>query len=122
MTNLKAVHHVQITIPIGAEDVARKFYVNLLSLEEIEKPQSLKANGGLWLQLGHIQLHIGAEDNDSRDATKAHIAYQVQDLTLVRQRLETEGFKITEGKRIPGMDRFETRDPFGNRVEFLQLH
>jgi hypothetical protein len=30
------------------------------------------------------------------------------------------GIEATEGVPIPGYDRFEFRDPFGNRVEFPQ--
>jgi catechol 2,3-dioxygenase-like lactoylglutathione lyase family enzyme len=35
---IHAIHHVQITIPRGAEDEARTFYCDLLGLPEIEKP------------------------------------------------------------------------------------
>ena len=38
---ITAIHHVQITIPPGAEDQARAFYCGVLGLREIEKPASL---------------------------------------------------------------------------------
>jgi catechol 2,3-dioxygenase-like lactoylglutathione lyase family enzyme len=71
------LHHVQITIPKGAEDEARAFYLGILGLTETEKPDSLKGGGGFWIQLGGQQVHVGTEDGA---ATKAHIAYQVDDI------------------------------------------
>jgi catechol 2,3-dioxygenase-like lactoylglutathione lyase family enzyme len=115
-----SLHHAQITIPRGAEDQCRRFYCDLLGLPEVEKPTSLQGRGGFWLQIGAQQVHVGVEDNVERQATKAHVAYQVTDLTGWRTRLEQEGIKILDGIPIPGYDRFEFRDPFGNRVEFLQ--
>ena len=39
--NLIAFDHVQITIPIGQEQIAHAFYCGVLGLTEIEKPESL---------------------------------------------------------------------------------
>lgn len=114
------IHHVQITIPIGAEAEARAFYCTLLGLEEIAKPESLAARGGLWLAAGDRQVHIGTEDGVERLHTKAHIAYAVNDLAACRARLEGAGIAIIEGIPIPGYTRFEFRDPFGNRVELIE--
>ncbi|PFI30150.1 glyoxalase, partial [Bacillus cereus] len=52
--------------------------------------------------------------------TKAHIAYQVEDISYWRNVLEQNDIQIIEGVPIPGFDRFEFRDPFGNRVEMIQ--
>jgi catechol 2,3-dioxygenase-like lactoylglutathione lyase family enzyme len=114
-------HHAQISIPNGSEDEARRFYCGVLGLQEIEKPEPLRARGGFWLQLGSFQIHFGAEDGVDRQATRAHLAYEVDDLALWRQKLEAVGIKAINGTAIPGIDRFEFRDPFGNRVEFLQV-
>ncbi len=115
------LHHAQITIPKGAEDEARHFYCSVLGLPEIEKPDALKDHGGLWLQVGDRQVHVGTEDGFDRTKTKAHLAYAVSDITYWRQRLQENGIRIIEAILIPGHDRFEFRDPFGNRVEFTQL-
>ncbi len=114
------VHHVQITIPQGAEEQGRHFYCRLLSLAEIEKPDALKARGGFWLQVGDRQVHVGTEKDVERQKTKAHIAYQVTDLAAWRKHLEAEGYKILDGVPIPGYERFELRDPFGNRIELIE--
>jgi len=115
-----SIHHVQITIPKGAEDEARAFYCDLLGLAELEKPESLKSRGGFWLAVGDRQVHVGTEDFPDRYKTKAHMAYLVKDLDEWRQKLEKAGISIIEGIPIPNYRRFEFRDPFENRVEFLE--
>ncbi|GCE25282.1 glyoxalase [Dictyobacter alpinus] len=117
---ITGVHHAQITIPVGAEEQARHYYCHLLGLPEIEKPDSLMGRGGFWLLVGDLQVHVGVEDGFERTSTKAHLAYQVTDIALWRQRLEEHNFTILDGVPIPGYERFETRDPFGNRLEFIQ--
>jgi len=114
------VHHIQITIPKGMETAARAFYCGVLGLKEVEKPESLEGRGGFWLQVGAQQVHVGTEDGVDRDATKAHIAYRVDDVDHWQRRLENQGIFIGDSVPIPGYKRFEFRDPFGNRVEMIQ--
>jgi catechol 2,3-dioxygenase-like lactoylglutathione lyase family enzyme len=117
---IRAVHHAQVSIPVGAEDEARAFYCGLLGLAEIPKPTALGGRGGFWLDLDGFQIHFGAEDGIERSKSKAHLAYLVSDLDGWREKLETAGCAVVAGIPIPGFDRFEFRDPFGNRVEFLE--
>lgn len=117
---LRRLHHAQITIPPGAEDECRRFYCDVLGLREMLKPASLRERGGFWLELGEVQIHVGTEAGFDRLTTKAHLAYEVTDLASWRTELERIGIKVIEGVRIPGYERFEFRDPFGNRVEFLE--
>lgn len=114
------LHHAQITVPKGAEPDARRFYCGVLGLSEVSKPDSLAGRGGFWLQVGDSQVHVGTEEGVDRSSTKAHVAYEVVDLATCRSRLASHGISILEGPPIPGYARFECRDPFGNRVEFLQ--
>ncbi|MGM0898334.1 MAG: VOC family protein [Bacillota bacterium] len=114
------VHHAQITIPKGTEEAGKEFYCGVLGLSEIEKPDALKGRGGFWLAVGFQEVHIGTEDGFERLTTKAHLAYKVEDLSYWRERLEAQGLEILEAVPIPGYDRFEFRDPFGNRVELIQ--
>jgi catechol 2,3-dioxygenase-like lactoylglutathione lyase family enzyme len=119
-SSILRVQHAQITIPKGAEDEARKFYCEFLGLKEIPKPESLQTRGGFWLEVGAFQVHIGTEDDFDRSKTKAHIAYEVENLEGWRERFVQNDVKIIEGVPIPNYARFEFRDPFGNRVEFLE--
>jgi catechol 2,3-dioxygenase-like lactoylglutathione lyase family enzyme len=119
---IKAAHHAQISIPIGAEDEARAFYCGVLGLAEVPKPEALAGRGGFWLQLGDFQIHFGVEDPVERSKTKAHVAYLVDGLEGWRTKLSQAGCQVKDGIPIPGYQRFEFRDPFGNRVEFLEAH
>lgn len=114
------LHHVQLTIPRGAEETGRRFYCETLGLREIPKPLSLQGRGGFWLELGDVQIHVGTEDGPDRRATKSHLAYQVSDLGTWRERLRREGIALLDAVPIPGYDRMEFRDPFGNRIELIQ--
>lgn len=119
---IKVVHHVQVSIPVGAEDNAREFYCGVLGMKEVPKPESLAGRGGFWLELDGFQIHFGTEDGIDRAKSKAHVAYLVFNLEEWRTKLGANGCTITDGVQIPGYDRFEFRDPFGNRVEFLERH
>ena len=117
---VSSVHHVQVSIPVGSEDQAREFYCGVLGFNEIPKPDSLAGRGGFWLELGPMQIHFGVEDGIERAKSKAHVAYLVDDLESWRTKLRESNCEILDGIPIPNYDRFEFRDPFGNRVEFLQ--
>ena len=114
------VDHAQITVPVGHEDEARAFYSGVLGLTEIAKPEALEGRGGFWLELDGFQIHVGVENGVDRAATKAHLAYLVEHLDQWRKRLASRGIDVIEGVQIPHFRRFEFRDPFGNRVEFLE--
>lgn len=120
--NITGLHHAQITIPKGAEPAARRFYMDVLCLREVPKPLSLQGRGGFWLQAGDdpTLVHVGVEDGVDRAATKAHLAYQVGDAAAWRDHLAAHGVPMLDAVPIPGFERFEFRDPFGNRVEIIQ--
>lgn len=114
------LHHAQITIPKGKEKAGKQFYCDVLGLEEVEKPESLKGRGGFWLKVGDRDVHVGTEEGVDRRKTKAHLAYLVHDVSYWKTILEQIDIHPIEGVPIPGYDRFEFRDPFGNRVEMIQ--
>jgi catechol 2,3-dioxygenase-like lactoylglutathione lyase family enzyme len=118
--SIQRLHHVQVTIPRDAEAEARRFYCDVLGLVEIPKPASLLTRGGFWVKLGEQQLHVGVEDGVDRWTSKAHLAYQVEDVETWRHKLTATGCELLDSIPIEGFHRFETRDPFGNRIEFIQ--
>jgi catechol 2,3-dioxygenase-like lactoylglutathione lyase family enzyme len=118
---IKRLHHVQITVDPENVEAARWFYCDMLGLTEIAKPPSLVGRGGFWVALADQQIHIGVETGVDRSSTKAHIAYQVADLNHWRIKLSSNGITILESLPIPGHERFECRDPFGNRLEFIEV-
>jgi catechol 2,3-dioxygenase-like lactoylglutathione lyase family enzyme len=113
--------HVQLAAPVGCEAEARRFYGALLGLEEIAKPEPMRASGGVWFRLGDgHELHVGVEE-PFRPARKAHPALRVEAgaLTDVARTLEQGGAPVEWDERYPGVRRFFTADPFGNRLELL---
>ncbi len=110
-----ALDHVQVAMPPGGEDAARRFYAGLLGLAEIGKPEALEANGGVWFEPG---VHLGVEASFS-PARKAHPGLRTADLDGVAARLEAAGADVEWDERRPGVRRFYTHDPFGNRLELL---
>ena len=116
--NFKRLSHVQICIPAGKEEQARGFYSGLLGLEEIEKPEALKRNGGFWYQIADIQLHIGVEEIQNR--SKRHPAFEVENIEQIKEYLIANGVEIREEIPVPGLNRFSFFDPFGNRIELME--
>lgn len=117
MTQIEGIDHVQIAAPVGCEAEARRFYGELLGMIEIEKPEPLRSRGGCRFQCGDRQLHIGVE-RDFRPAKKAHPAFTAIDLDALRACLKAHGIAVTEDPGLPGVRRFYTDDPWGNRLEF----
>jgi hypothetical protein len=76
--------------------------------------------GGFWVAVGDRALHIGLERGVDRLATRGHVAYEVNDLTTLREKLSAAGHEIEDPVPIPGYTRFHARDPFGNFLEFIQ--
>jgi catechol 2,3-dioxygenase-like lactoylglutathione lyase family enzyme len=112
--------HVQVAVPPGAEEACRAFYVTLLGMPEIAKPQALAGRGGVWVQAGKRQLHLGVE-KAFQPARKAHPAFAVSGIDDLAERVAHEGRDIVwDNETIPGLRRFHTHDPFGNRLEFVE--
>ena len=112
--------HVQVAIPVGTENVARAFYAAVLGMTEHAKPARLAARGGCWFTAGAAVLHLGVEEPFA-PARKAHPAFLVADLDAVRAAIEAAGHACVDSSgEMPGVRRFHTHDPFGNRLEFQQ--
>jgi catechol 2,3-dioxygenase-like lactoylglutathione lyase family enzyme len=115
----QGIDHVQLAAPPNCEEAARRFYGECLGLEEVPKPAELQKRGGVWFRLGNQEVHIGVQD-PFVPATKAHPAFLVTSLALLKQRLAEYGAEIIEDAPIEGRERFFTHDPSGNRIEFLE--
>ncbi|HZI19447.1 MAG TPA: VOC family protein [Pyrinomonadaceae bacterium] len=116
----KRLDHVQVCYPPGAEARAREFYGGLLGLEEIEKPEALRARGGMWYKIADVQLHLGVEAGDAIPSAKRHPAFEVERLAEVRAYLEKAGAPVRDEPAVPGLGRFSFFDPFGNRFELME--
>jgi catechol 2,3-dioxygenase-like lactoylglutathione lyase family enzyme len=114
------VHHVQLSIPAGGEEKARDFWGGLLGMGELEKPPVLAARGGCWFRGGGVEVHCGAEADFAAPDRKAHPGLLVTGLRDLAARMQEQGVEVIWDDDFPGHDRFYARDPFGNRLEFLE--
>ena len=118
MGHITGIDHVQLAMPLGAEELARQFYSGVLGLPEIAKPAPLAVRGGAWFQCGQAQLHLGA-DADFQAAKKAHPALVVADFALFCAHLEERGVTLKAEENVAGRARATLFDPFGNRLELI---
>ena len=116
---IEALNHVQLAMPAGGEDAARRFYHGLLDISEVPKPPVLAARGGCWFERGDLKVHLGVE-GDFRPARKAHPAFTVSNLSGLRQTLAAAGVSIDCDEPLAGFDRCYVCDPFGNRIELME--
>jgi hypothetical protein len=117
------IHHVQLACPPGSEERLREYYAGVLGLVEKPKPPLLAVRGGCWFAGRGIELHLGVEA-DFAPARKAHPGLAWGDgaeLDALAERLLAAGYPVrwADPAEIPGMRRFHTDDPHGNRLEFL---
>jgi catechol 2,3-dioxygenase-like lactoylglutathione lyase family enzyme len=119
--SILGLDHVQLAAPPGCEAEARSFFGEVLGLSEIAKPEPLRPSGGVWFAVGEHQLHIGTTQAFS-PAVKAHPALRVStgELETLAGRLVTAGTPVNWDSEVPGVKRFFTEDPWGNRIEFVE--
>ena len=117
---LDGIDHVQLAAPPGCEAEARRFFGGLLGLEEVEKPESLRARGGVWFRVGAQQLHVGVEQ-EFAPARKAHPAFGVVSYDELLVRLRSAGVETVADDSIPGVRRSYIADPWGNRIELVAV-
>ncbi|WP_084103370.1 O-antigen ligase family protein [Demequina sp. NBRC 110056] len=120
VTVFSGVDHVMLAMPPGSQDSARQFYGEVLGMVEMDCPEPMRSQGGCCFETGDVVLHLGAAD-DFVPATMAHPAIMVEDLDALQAALEEHGYACRRSESAhPGIERFHTRDIFGNRLEFQQ--
>lgn len=110
--------HIQLAMPEGEEDQARRFFVGILGMGEEEKPYPLSERGGCWFRKGSAIVHVGV-DRPFAPQRKAHPAFIVPGLDALADTLGQHGHDVIWDQAIAGRRRFYTADPFGNRIEFI---
>lgn len=113
------IDHVQIAIPPELEGKVVAFYERTLRMKRVPKPPG-SSESGAWFDAGHVQFHVGVQQQGFVPARKAHVGFVVDSLAEVARRLEAEGLPVEKGKPITGFTRIFSEDPAGNRIEFLE--
>jgi catechol 2,3-dioxygenase-like lactoylglutathione lyase family enzyme len=117
---VRRLDHILLAMPAGRESDARDFYQGILGIPEAIKPAGLAARGGCWFEDGELKVHLGVEKNFV-PARKAHPAFIVDDLAGLEFKLKTAGYPLAYDEPLEGYDRFFVNDPFGNRIELMQV-
>ncbi|XGV99390.1 MAG: VOC family protein [Leptolyngbya sp. BL-A-14] len=115
-----AIDHVQLAIPPHSEEIARVFYGKILGLRETPKPEHLVRSGGVWFEQDDLKLHLGV-DHSFRPAQKAHPALLVEDLDELVSRCQRSGYRVVVGEGAARYRQVYVTDPFGNRLELMEL-
>ena len=101
---------------------AEQFYSDILGLQKIERNLNYP---GAWYQVGQFQIHLMVhshltiqQHNLEKWGRNPHVAFAVNQLDLVKQRLQTEGYPIQMS--ASGRAALFTQDADGNVIEISQ--
>jgi catechol 2,3-dioxygenase-like lactoylglutathione lyase family enzyme len=117
--HITGIEHIQLAMPRGEEETARRFYSGLLKIPEVPKPPELAKRGGVWFESGNVKVHLGV-DPDFRPARKAHPGLLVRNLELLVDTLKVAGVDVDEAEPLKGFHHVYISDPFGNRIELME--
>ena len=110
------IHHVSINVK--DVDAAIEFYVGVLNLELLTRPDL--GFPGAWIQAGGQEIHLLGTDSGA-PVREQHFAFAVDDADEVHAILTLQGLAPSEVREIPNVCRqFFTHDPSGNMIEFNQ--
>ena len=127
------VHPIDhITLVVADLDASRKFYVDLLGMDEVPRPDFTFP--GAWFEAGKTQIHATVSDENSglagwadRNVAKIsrghHFAFRVDDLSQTAELLKQAGVAIVDGPKIrpDGPQQLYIEDPDGHLVELFSL-
>jgi diguanylate cyclase (GGDEF)-like protein/PAS domain S-box-containing protein len=125
---LVGLDHVRLTMPAGdtADAEAERFYHGALGLERVAPPPDLAGRGGCWFAGSSMRIHLAVGphvDELGMEGTTAqvHAALLVDDLDVVSERIVAAGGAVRAPDDVAGVARVQTTDPFGNRLELVQV-
>ena len=128
--SVKGIDH--ITIVVEDLERSRKFYTEILGMQEVERPDF--GFPGLWFQAGSSQIHLNVAGQEAGQAGLPclgaklpsrgfHYAFEIDDCDAAAPRLTALGFEIVTGpkSRPDGARQLYIYDPDGHLVELFSL-
>ncbi|MBT6155875.1 MAG: glyoxalase [Planctomycetaceae bacterium] len=123
---VRTIDHV--TLVVKDLEASRKFYCDLLGMEEQDRPNF--SFGGSWFQAGVTQIHLILEHDESgpagenisiqkQSSRNHHFAFEVADGHAAAQILQERGIPLVAGPkaRPDGAVQVFVNDPDGYVVE-----
>ena len=127
-TPIHVKHIDHITLVVGSLDASRRFYVDLLGMEDVDRPAF--SFPGAWFRAGATLVHLIEQhdrsgpvgnqvDAGSRNSRSHHFAFEVDDAKAAAQILKDRGITlIDDAKQRPdGAVQVFFADPDGHVVE-----
>lgn len=125
--NVQSLDHVTIVVTDLA--ATRKFYVDILGMREVERPQFQFV--GQWFQAGATQIHTILEAEGTGRAGTAverntrghHFAFLVEDAAAAYQKIQELGLSVVSPPRTrpDGAVQVFVQDPDGHLVELCSV-
>src|SRR4051794_11604157 len=111
---LRGVHHISLNV--ADNEVAERFYIDVLGLKKLERPDF--GFPGSWLACADgRQIHLLQVD-EWKAPKGQHFAFAVDDLDAAREALGAAGVKVSEAMTVAGVARQSFfKDPCGNLIE-----
>jgi catechol 2,3-dioxygenase-like lactoylglutathione lyase family enzyme len=119
-----------VTIICADLEATRRFYVDVLGMTEVPRPEFNFP--GLWFQLGKVQIHATQESSEAGRAGWAdrggsvvsrghHLAFAVDDVMKALEIVKAHGVRIASAlqQRPDGYRQLYLYDPDGHVVELV---
>jgi catechol 2,3-dioxygenase-like lactoylglutathione lyase family enzyme len=123
---VKYIDHV--TLIVKSVEASRRFYVDLLGMEEVERPAF--SFGGAWFKAGATLVHLIEEHDQSgpagypadvlvRSSRNHHFAFEVEDAKAAAATLKEMGIELVDDAktRPDGAIQVFLADPDGHVIE-----
>lgn len=118
--NIHSIHHAQLPFRAGDEAQIRRFCNQLIGLTEFHYGEHVATNAPLRFVAGHQRIDLVPTDNWQPNPIPSHLAFEVQGLPTLRNRLLSADVALEESRPLVGYLRFYVKDPAGNQLEFLE--
>ena len=109
------LHHVNLGVPEGGIDAQSAFLIDVLGFRRVEPNPEIAAYVHWFDDDNGVQIHLSA-DPDHRPAARAHVALSIEDLDVLRKRLDAANVDVSTTK-FDGIPILNCCDPSGNRWE-----
>jgi len=117
--NPLGIDHVMVTV--GNLEVAKKFYEEILCLEEIDCP--IKDGQRVCYKIGNQQLHVNLQEKHHKSGF-CHFAIAIDstEYHVYAKFVAATGYKLSceSRKFADGLFRFFLDDPFANTIEIYE--